>query len=203
MPQNYEITHEIDQLANRVIDEFHPHLKDARISYLYRTGRWESKGRVELGRALVAPPPWKALTGFDVLVVVNKEVYSNFDEKGRIAQLDHIFSFISNKAVYSSGQASYQTANPDIYEFSAVVNRHNIFFSNLDALDVSGRQLSLDPQYKDLAICANNEAGPPPAEVGEELAGAEDKTEPLCTLEEGDGSSPDDIAVLKTFDFSR
>ena len=200
MPQAFEITHEIDRLANLVIEEFHPHLKDARISYLYRTGRWESKGRVEIGRALVAPAPWKALTGYDVLIVVNKEVYHNYDEKGRIAQLDHIFSFISKAKFYSNGQASYQTANPDIYEFSAVVLRHNVFFSNLDALDVNGRQLSLDPQYKDLAICANNEAGPPPAEVGEELAGAE-IIEPLCTLEEGDGSSPDDVAVIKSFDF--
>ncbi len=112
---------------------------------------------------------------------------------------DHIFSFIGKTAICSKGQASYQTSNPDIYEFSAVVLRHNVFFSNLDALDVNGRQLSLDPQYKDRAICANKEAEPF-AEEGEELAGAE-IIEPLCTLEEGDGASPDDVALLKTFEF--
>lgn len=206
MAQTYEITHELDQLAKRVIEAYHPHLKDARIAYLYRQGRWENKGRVEVGRAMVAPPPWKALSGYDVIVVVNREVYTSFDEKGRLAQLDHIFSFINKTTVYSKGQASYQTANPDIYEFSQVVLRHNVFFSNLDALDGNGRQLSLDPHYKDIAICANSEAGPPAeqAEQSEDLSGAaaDEIAEPICTLEDGDGSSPEDVAVLKSFDFS-
>ncbi len=210
MPQTYEITHEIDQLASRVIAEFHPHLKDARIAYLYRNGSWANRGRVEFGKLLVAPPAWKALTGYDLLAVVNHAVYENYTEEERIAQLDHTFSYVGSVTTDSYGQTVYHSTGPDIYEFSAVVNRHNITVSNLDAIDMNGRQLSINTNYRDKAECANKKAAEEAAAkteaAAEEMAGSGEsgeELEPFCTLEDGDGRSPDDVEVVKSFEFNR
>lgn len=204
--QTYEITHDIEQLANQVIARYHTHLKDAKIAYLFRSGGWENRGRVELGKMLVASPAWKALSGYELLAVVNHAVYKSYDEEARIAQLDHVFCHIGSVTTGSCGQKIFRTVCPDIYEYSAVVNRHNITFSNLDAIDMNGRQLSINTQYRDRAERANRQAAEEAAAVAEaaaeEVAGSGEEAEPLCTLEDGDGSSPDDVEVVKRFEFN-
>jgi len=59
----YRPAPEVEALARQVVNEHHPHLVEAGICFVYRSGRWCARGRTVTGKALVAPPLWRFLSG--------------------------------------------------------------------------------------------------------------------------------------------
>ena len=128
----------------RIINEYHPYLADAKAACLFRTGSWKVKDVTQLGKAIVAPQAWRCLTGYDLLLIVNEVIYCSLSDKGKMALLDHVLSYIKEPAVDKHGAAIYATRDHDIREFSAVVKRHKVCFSNLRAIEGDGTfQLNL------------------------------------------------------------
>jgi hypothetical protein len=213
--KGYEITSELDQLAKQVIARYHLHLAGAKIACLYRLGPWKEKGFDQIGRAVMAPPAWRALTGYDVLVAIHKTSYlkigNKAGDKGRLALLDYAFSYLSEtRGSDSCGRPVFQSQGHDIREFSWVVNRHGVCFSKLLALadgDHGEVQLSLESFALEIEQAAEEAAAAAAAEAAaEEMAGSGEsgeELEPFCTLEDGDGRSPDDVEVVKSFEFNQ
>ncbi len=198
---SYKIAHELNEPVRRAINEHHPYLKDAKIACLFRKGGWQVKDRPQLGRALIAPPVWRSLTGYELLVIVNEGIYLSFTDEARSAQLDYILSFIKEPVFDRNGAVSYAVKDCDIQEHSGVVNRHNICFSNLKAIDENGnRQLdmldSLEKQAKDGDLKGAVEA--------EEALdkGEDEEAEDLITIEEYESEAELEGQVIKKFDFS-
>ncbi|HHZ06932.1 MAG TPA: hypothetical protein GX401_09175 [Clostridiales bacterium] len=137
--------YELFNIAEEIISEYHPHLKDIKIAYLFRSGKWKSKGEPIMGRALVAAPMWRCASGFDLILVINEMMYKNLDRKGKKALLDHQLSHFSVQETGSLvfGEKTWAIRGHDVQEFSDVVKRHGICFSNLRSL-MSGQQLQLE-----------------------------------------------------------
>lgn len=135
---------EVNDLAEEIIASYHPHLKKASIAYLFRAGRWKSRGRTITGRAVVASPLWRCLSGFDLVLILNEAIYGKLDNKGKRALLDYELSHFIEQEAGSIAERSWATREHDVREFSDVVKRHGICFSNLSALTNSARQLDLE-----------------------------------------------------------
>ncbi len=196
---SYRLAHELNEPVRKVINEHHPYLKDAKFACLFRKGSWQVRDRVQLGRAVIAPPLWRSLTGYELLIIVNEGVYLSFTDEARAAQLDHILSFIKEPAFDRNGAVSYAVRDCDIQEFSGVVNRHNICFSNIKAIDENGnRQLdlieSLEKQAKDGDLKGA-------VDVEDALNAGEEK-EDLIVVKEYDSEDELEGQVIKKFDFS-
>ena len=195
---SYWLAPELNEPVRRAINEYHPYLKDAKIACLFRKGSWQVKDRPQLGRALISPPVWHSLTGYELLIIVNEGIYLSFTDEARAAQLDHIISFIKEPAFDKNGEVSYGIRDYDICEHSGVVNRHNICFSNIKAIDEQGnRQLdmlqSLEKQVADGDLKGAVEA--------EEALDAAEEEEDLITVEEHDSEDELEGRVIRKFDF--
>ena len=140
----YRLAPELNNPVREVINEYHPHLSDAKIACMFRSGAWKQKGRTVLGRAVVAPTLWRILTGYDLILVINEVIYSSLTGKGKTALLDHELSRFTEPVENKQGEQNFSTQDHDIREFSEVVKRHNVCFSNLPAIDADGsRQLNM------------------------------------------------------------
>ncbi len=123
---------ELHQLIRDLIGEYHKHLIDADIAIMWRTDTWVKDGNCRSGKAIITPELWRELTGYDLAIIVNKEYYSNITAKKQMALLDNLLSYFGVPT-----KNSYKMNEPDVQEFSAVLERWKICFSAYDRLDGS------------------------------------------------------------------
>ncbi len=193
----YRMAPELNAPFRQVINDYHPHLSDAKIACMFRSGRWKVKDNTQLGKAIIAPQVWRCMTGYELVLVINEAIYCNIEEHEQIAMLDHVLCFLREPAQDSSGALTYSTRDHDIREFSDVLKRHNVCFSNIKAIDESGN-LQLDMLN---AISPEGfDEEPPPFEL-EVSDGDED--EGIYIEEDVDENAPVDGVVKQRFDFNR
>jgi len=60
---------EVVPMANELIAQFHPHLLNAKISYMFRDGKWNKNDRPVVGDVKLMSPYYKTLTGLDFGIV--------------------------------------------------------------------------------------------------------------------------------------
>ncbi len=132
------------ELAGRVIERYHPHLRGASIIYLFRTGKWSTRDRTITGKAAVATAIWRCLTGYELVLIINEIIYRSLNEKGKIALLDNELSHFKAPLVDKYRGKVWSIRDHDVCEFSEVVKRHGVCFSNLQNLRDGGmEQLTL------------------------------------------------------------
>ncbi len=189
----YKLAPELNNPVRQVIKEYHPHLSDAKMACLFRCGEWKNKGRTVLGKAVVAPLLWQVLSGYELVLVINEVVYGSLNDKGKTALLDHELSRFSEPVAGREGSLSYSIQDHDVKEFSAVVKRHNVCFSNLRAIEADGScQLSM---FETLASTVENTEDLMQAHKPTEI------TEAPITVEEFDEEDEQDYEVKQQFIF--
>jgi len=135
---------EIELLAKRVIECYHTHLADAQITYLFRGDKWFARGKPVIGKAMVAPPLWRYVSGSDLLLILNKTIFNSLSDKGKEALVDHELAHFNSPVINKAGETVWSTRDHDVCEFSEVVVRRNICMSNLKAIADGGyEQLDL------------------------------------------------------------
>ena len=161
----HRIAPELAGPCRELIAEHHQHLADASIAYIFRSGKWITKGATQLGKAIVAPAVWRTLSDYDLVLVVNEQAYRAQTDEGKTAMLDNLLCYFSPPAAGPDGN-NYSTREPDIQEFSDIVRRRKVCFSNLPALDEGPghlKRIEFEPPNND--------------EVIEEIDGIEDDEE--------------------------
>ncbi len=192
MPEaNYEMAHELKAVASDLIDEHHQHLQDANIAYMWRTGRWYVKGVKQIGKAIVVAQLWHEITGYDLVVVVNKKAYLSQSTQDRLAMLDNLLCQFG-----MTGTGKLQYKEHDIKEFSEAVRRNNVCMSNLPAVDGAKNIKKLDvPDDPDEPAQAELE------EIGPD--GSEDEAEPLFAIEDYEDIDDTDCTVKSLVSFDK
>ena len=153
----YRAAPELANTCREIIREHHQHLADANIAYMFRSGKWLINGATRFGQAIVAPPVWRTITNYDLVLVVNEKAYMAQTDKRKIATLDNLLCYFNQPTAGPAG-ASYTNRAPDIQEFSDVVHRHKVYFTNLPAIDSPGQLQKIEFEHAD-----DNE----PEEIGE------------------------------------
>jgi len=125
---------EVEALARQVINEHHAHLVEASICFVYRSGRWCARGRTVTGKALIAPPLWRFLSGCELVLIISEVIFKNLSEEGKAALIDHELSHFNKPLKDKRGSLIWTIRDHDVCEFSDVVRRHNICMSNLRAI---------------------------------------------------------------------
>lgn len=141
----YIFAEEVQAVAAKLISDYHTHLAEARIAYLFRKGEWNSKGRTQFGKACKAPEQWAFMSGFELLVIINKTVWDYADEKKREAVVDHELCHIE-KDIDAKGNPKWITAHHDVEEFSIVIQRHGLWSRDIRQFFAAAaeKQLSLE-----------------------------------------------------------
>lgn len=131
---------EIIPMANKLITQFHPHLINAKISYMFRGGKWNKNNRPVVGDVKLMSPYYRKLTGLDFGIVLNKKLwYSTTRVKQKEAMLDHLLSycyFSEDK----QGNPIWKKVAPTIHEFPEVVARNGAYSPDVVELENSLRE---------------------------------------------------------------
>jgi len=145
MEFKYSEAQEVEEIANQLISEvaIHEQLAEARILYFFRTGTWNSKGKRVWGMANKIPEQWQYVTGYDLVVTINKDVWYALDENQKKALVDHELCHFCREE-NDEGETKWLIVGHDVEEFSGVIRRHGLWKEDVKAFaKETQRQMSI------------------------------------------------------------
>ncbi len=200
---NYRAAPELQPMGSKMINEHYPHLIDASICYLWRLDKWnDSDGRAKLGKSMIVPAIWRAITGIDLIVVINKDAFVAHPDELRVSMLDNQLCYFKPPAIAQDDSLAYSLRAPDIQEFSEVVTRRNVCFSNLNlsndiALDKLKRIEFTHPADKDESA-SDGDSDP---DIGWDEKNDDQDDEPLFVIEDYDARDDTGCTVKELVSF--
>jgi hypothetical protein len=118
-------------LATEIIDRYHSHLIEARIGYFYRCGPWRSRKRIVHARAQKPSGLLYAVTGYDFIITINYETWSNMRQETKDALLDHELQHCCRGEDDDDGNPVWYIQGHDFEDFAAIVRRHGLYTDEL------------------------------------------------------------------------
>jgi len=105
--------------AENLIRNFHPHLNDARICFVFRSEAQKQGERMILGQAAKVPAKFMPYLEYDFIIWLSERDYISMDDLSREALIDH-------ELCHCSGNQwlGWKIRPHDIQEFSDVIQRH-------------------------------------------------------------------------------
>ncbi len=141
-------------LAAALIPKYHPHLADARMGFVWRSRASERGAHVVLGKAARAPAHLQALAGVDFVLEFAADRWATLDDAQRLALVDHELCHCGVDVDEQTGAREWVLVDHDLEEFSAVVQRHGLWKSDLRSfVAVAGqdqRRPCRDPDWERL-----------------------------------------------------
>lgn len=126
----YQISEEVREIVSDLVQKHHHDLAEANILCLFRKGEWNSNGRARLASASKVPEIWRCLYGYDLMVVINKNIWVGLEQEHKVALVDHELCHFGQE-YDSKGNVKYTMVQHDIEEFSAVVDRHGLWHQDV------------------------------------------------------------------------
>ncbi len=139
----YQRASRVQEKAEELIADYHPHLEAAKIAYLFRTGPWKSRNQTVPGKAAIAQQMWQFLSGIHLVLIINQLVWQNLTNNRRRALLDHQLSHFTEPKTDKAGILKWGTREPDLKEFSQVIKRHGICIGDPQPLKELSGQMNL------------------------------------------------------------
>lgn len=144
---NYELINgkeesgrEVYGIIQQAVDQWHPHLEQAKILAAWNTG-WkpDKDSKIVLGQCKKASDLSKELAEHDFIILLNKSYWIEFSVAQRTALIDHELSHAAiskddeGATKYDDrGRVVYRTRAHDVEDFNAVVRRHGLWKSDLE-----------------------------------------------------------------------
>lgn len=152
---------EVEELAEKLIAEHHPHLADVKIRYVFRDKAASSKGRAVLGKArrisglnahlvgLVGRNHVDGEVNFFVVEIASN-TWRQLDEKQRVALVDHELCHLDiEEPEDATKDRKLVLRGHDVEEFTEIVQRHGLWKADVEELVKAGGQLTIEDQLKD------------------------------------------------------
>jgi predicted metallopeptidase len=142
MPE-YKYAEEVEEIAQKLIKEYHQHLRDAHMCYFFRKPAAKSAGQVVPGRASKVSGKYKAMTGYDFVIEISESHFNEMNENKKKALIDHELSHC-----YIDLEGNIKTINHDFEGFNGVLRRHGFWAGDLEAMGETAQQLKLPFENK-------------------------------------------------------
>ena len=133
-----EVPNSVLMLAQELVREYHPDLKEARIGFIFRETVSYSKGMPVLGHAQKTSEMMKVYLDFDFIIWIAADAYADLDENQRKALIDHELCHCT----MVDGVASL--VGHDIEEFQDIIKRHGLWNTGLIRTAQVMKQMALD-----------------------------------------------------------
>lgn len=157
MTTTYWAAPEVEEIAEKLIADYHTHLGDERIRYVFRDPPAKTKGHIALGKArkvgglnahLVQLVGRERIAGpVDFFVVeIAFEPWGQMDEKARIALVDHeLCHFEIVEPDKPDDHRKLAIKGHDLEEFHEIVRRHGFWQPSIrELVDAANSQLELN-----------------------------------------------------------
>ncbi|MHC1758295.1 MAG: putative metallopeptidase [Negativicutes bacterium] len=139
MDPKYSFADEVEDVALQTICKSHKFLRDARIKYLFRSGKWEKNGKIVLGQAKLASEDTRFIADVDFVIIINLDAWNNASTEHRFALVDHELSHC-DFTEDNMGNRTWKTTGHDVEEFVAVVYRHGLWEDDLRKMMLAAKE---------------------------------------------------------------
>lgn len=159
---DFEESDSVREVAEDLIDKFHPHLQDAKdlIGYYVRFGTSDWAGKAKKCTAFE-----RHVTGKTLFVFVNSDAWDALKHDQRLALIDHELCHFSRSKTQivdpESGKwvdewnpaedpDSWSMRDHDVEEFSDVIRRHGLWEQGIESFAIAVRQVSYQMTFDDV-----------------------------------------------------
>jgi len=120
-----EASSEVIAIANELIEQYHPWLKEARVGFVFRDEPQKSGNKLVIGKVSKVCEQFKPHMDLDFLIWIAESFYVNMDDDRRKALIDHELCHCG----FIDGTA--RMCSHDIEEFTVVVQRWGLWRPDL------------------------------------------------------------------------
>lgn len=140
----YSEASEVRAVAEKdIIPRHHEWMEPFAIAYLFRSD-WQKKGKTVWGEIKKATPLEKFLSGFDLIMTVNADVWPRLDHRQKQALVDHEFCHVTITTDEKTGEITLGLTGHDIEEFDAIVERYGAWKGDVERFIEAHGQYSLN-----------------------------------------------------------
>ena len=112
-------------LAQELIGEHHPWLKDARIGLMYRSGAIEDGNMKTIGHARKVSAEMQVFLAFDFLIWIAEDVFASYSPTQRRAMVDHELCHCAGS------EGEWRIRKHDFEEFHRIIERYGMWSETL------------------------------------------------------------------------
>jgi hypothetical protein len=153
---------EVKEIAEELIDKYHPHLRDAKhvIGYYFRDGASDWAGRAKKCTAFE-----RHVTGFMLFMFINEQAWYMLTEEQQRALVDHELCHYSRKQgevidpktkqvkidwLNPADPDSWSIRDHDVEEFSDVIRRHGLWETGIESFAAAVRYADHQMTFEDV-----------------------------------------------------
>lgn len=107
------------EMAERLINKSHHHLRGARMGFMFRDSAGSSQGKMVLGKAMKISGSLEPYIELDFLIWLSEQDWHPMDQARREALLDHELCHCGG-----DGDEGYKIRPHDVEEFIEIIKRH-------------------------------------------------------------------------------
>jgi hypothetical protein len=158
----FEEANEVKEIAEELIDKYHPHLKDAKelIGYYFRDGASDWAGKAKKCTAFE-----RFVTGKMLFVFINSDAWKAMKHDQRVALVDHELCHFSRKSIQNvdpmTGKwieiydpadkaESWSIREHDVEEFSDIIKRHGLWDTGIEKFAAAVREADYQMSLEDV-----------------------------------------------------
>ena len=155
MPQIYVPGESIEPFARDLIRTYHPELATANIRYYFREKAGKKNGKIVYGSAKKVSDVLQFLledgrgetARYDFLIEVALDTWNEMNSDQRNALVDHLLERCSGEEDEEDGGAmKWKLREPDVNEFSTILNRHGTWNESLNGFVTVAKTLGIDEE---------------------------------------------------------
>lgn len=131
MSADYSSAESVQAVAQSLMATYHPELATARIAYLFIDRVPKKGGRELYGKAVKVSGRWQELTELDFCIEVSLPKWQDLTDDQKTALIDHLLERCSGEEDEEDGSYKWSLREPDVQEFSTILQRHGIWNESL------------------------------------------------------------------------
>lgn len=130
-PIEFSEAPEVEDIAQSLVDKYHPHLADERIRCIFRSRPKAEGGRVIMATIQLLAGKMKYLAKADILIEVAEPVWEDLSELQRIALIDHELLHVVEDEDEKFPKLTMR--GHSIEEFNEIGERYGAIFPDIQA----------------------------------------------------------------------
>lgn len=144
MAKEFSMAEDVAQIANGLIPNHHPELATARIGFVHVDKVGMKNGRELWGKARRVSGLWEFYTEKDFIIEVATDIWNESTQEQRVALVDHLLERCTGEEDEKSGAIKWGIREPDIHEFTTILERHGVWHDGLLAFVQVAQAINLD-----------------------------------------------------------
>jgi hypothetical protein len=135
IPLQFDNAKEAQELVERLIPKYHPHLADAKIKCLFRNQVVKrAGGKIIIATAEKCTAKFKFLTKLDFIISICYLTWRDLSDKQRMAIMDHELCHCIADEDEETGEILYKVIPHDFEDFLSVVEKYGAYLPSLENL---------------------------------------------------------------------